>query len=50
MTLKISMRETTQNSLHKIYNYRIRKVSENTEVERDGEIIVYKFITKIKSI
>lgn len=50
MTLKISIRETTQGSLHKTYDYRINKVAENIEVERDGEIIVYKFSTKIKSI
>lgn len=50
LTLKISIRETTQGSLHKTYDYRVTKKAAHVEVERDGKIIVYKFTTKIKSI
>lgn len=50
LTLKISMRETTQGSLHKTYDYKISRVSEHIEVERNGETVVYNFTTKIKSI
>jgi hypothetical protein len=50
LSLKITMRETTQGSAKKEYNYRVTRKSHTTEVERNGEIIVYHFITKIKSI
>ena len=50
LSLKISLHETTQNSNKKEYRYRVTRKSEHTEVEREGEIIVYKFTTKIKSI
>lgn len=50
LSLKIKIRETTQGSLHKIYDYRVTRKSEKVEVERNGEIITYNFITKIKSI
>jgi hypothetical protein len=50
MSLKITMRETTQNSLHKEFKYRVTRKSEKTQVERDGIIVTYNFTTKIKSI
>jgi hypothetical protein len=50
LTLKISIRETTQNSLHKIYDYKVTKKAAHVEVEINGETIVYNFTTKIKSI
>jgi hypothetical protein len=50
LSLKIKIRETTQGSIHKIYNYKITKKSEKIEIERNGEMITYNFTTKIKSI
>jgi hypothetical protein len=50
LSLKIKIRETTQGSVRKTYEYRItRKVEKNT-IERNGEMITYKFTTKVKSI
>ena len=50
LTLKIKIRETTQGSAKKEYDYKVSRKSETTEVERNGEVIVYNFTTKIKSI
>jgi hypothetical protein len=50
LSLKITIRETTQNSLKKEYNYRVTRKAQTTEVERNGEVIIYNFITKTKSI
>lgn len=50
LSLKIKIRETTQGSLHKTYDYRITRKAKNVEVERKGQIITYNFTTKIKSI
>ena len=50
LSLKIKIRETTQGSLHKIYEYRVSRISNKIEVERDGKIITYHFTTKTKSI
>lgn len=50
LSLKIKMRETTQGSAHKTFEYRVTRKAEKVEVERDGEVIVYNFITKIKAI
>lgn len=50
LSLKIKIRETTQGSAHKTFDYRVTRKAEKVEVERDGEIIVYNFTTKVKSI
>jgi hypothetical protein len=50
MSLKITMRETTQNSLHKEFKYRVSRKAQKTQVERNGVIVTYNFTTKIKSI
>jgi len=50
LSLKIEIRETTQGSLHKLYNYRITKKTEKIEVEKNGVIVTYNFTTKVKSI
>lgn len=50
LSLIITMRETTQGSHKKEYKYRVKRVAEKTEVERDGETIVYSFITKAKAM
>jgi hypothetical protein len=50
LSLKITMRETTQGSAHKMFDYRVTRKAERVEVERDGEVIVYNFVTKIKAI
>jgi hypothetical protein len=50
LSLKIKLRETTQGSAHKMYEYRVTRKSEKVQVERNGELITYNFTTKIKSI
>lgn len=50
LSLKIKIRETTQGSDHKIFEYRVTRKTERVEVERGGETIVYGFTTKIKAI
>ncbi|NDE91182.1 MAG: hypothetical protein EB059_08635 [Alphaproteobacteria bacterium] len=50
LNLKIKIRETTQGSLHKTYDYKVGLKAQKVEVEKDGTVITYNFITKIKSI
>jgi hypothetical protein len=50
LSLKVKIRETTQGSMHKTYDYRVTKKSEKVEVERNGTTITYNFTTKVKSI
>ena len=49
-SLLVTLRETTQGSAKKEYKYRVTKKSERIQVERDGEMITYNFITKVKSM
>lgn len=49
-TMIITLRETTQDSKKKEYKYKITKTPKRIEVERDGVVIVYNFITKTKSM
>ncbi len=49
LSLIIKIQETTRGSLHKEYVYKVTKKSEHVEVERDGKMITYNFITKVKS-
>lgn len=49
-SLEIHLRETTQGSLHKTYTYKVKRVSQPTEVEINGEIITYQYTTKVKAI
>lgn len=49
-SLIINIKETTQNSSHKNYTYKVSKQKSNIERELpNGEIIKYKYITKVKS-
>jgi hypothetical protein len=50
LSLDIHIRETTQNSHHKTYIYKVRRVRQDIEVERDGVIIQYKYKTKIRAL
>jgi hypothetical protein len=50
LSLVVKIRETTQGSLKKEYTYKVRRVAEKTEVERDGKMIQYNFITKAKAV
>ena len=50
LSLKITIRETTQNSKKKEYSYKITRVSQHTEVERGDQLVVYHFTTKSKSL
>lgn len=50
MSLMITMRETTQGSAHKSYNYRVSRIAQESEREINGEIITYSYITKVRSI
>ena len=49
-SLKIHLRETTQDSAKKEYSYKVTKETANITVERNGQEITYKHITKVKSI
>lgn len=50
VNLEIHLRETTQNSSHKIYKYKVRRIKKETTVTINGKVITYKYITKVKSI
>lgn len=49
-SFKITLRETTQNSLKKEFKYRVSRVKQETEVEYKGETITHLFTTKVKSL
>jgi hypothetical protein len=49
-SLEVHIRETTSGSSHKIFKYRVTKVADHNEVERNGETIVYKYSTKIRAL
>lgn len=49
-SLEVHVRETTRDSSHKVFKYRVTKVAENTEVQRGNETIVYKYSTKIRAL
>lgn len=48
-SMVIAIRETTAGSSHKTYEYKASRVVENKQVERNGEIITYRYATKIHS-
>lgn len=50
VSLEIHLRETTQNSTHKIFKYKITRINKPTEVTVNGQNIVYKYITKVKAL
>lgn len=47
-TLTITLSETTQNSANKTYVYKITKLNNPVEIEKDGKKIMYKFKTVVK--
>lgn len=49
-SLVIHIAETTRGSAKKIYKYRVTRIPHSTEVERDGQTFIYKYITKVKAI
>ena len=49
-SLVIHMRETTQGSAHKTFQYRVRRKAEHTEVERNGETISYTYSLHVKAL
>lgn len=49
-SLEVHVRETTQNSSHKIFKYRVSKIKDEREVIKSGEAIIYKYTTKIKAL
>ena len=46
-TLVITLMETTANSKNKTYVYKISKVNNPVEIQKDGQKIVYKFKTTV---
>lgn len=50
LNVKITVYETTQNSLHKTYQYRVKKVKNPTTVLIDNTEITFEFSTKVKAI
>jgi hypothetical protein len=50
-SLKITMKETTQGSSHKIFNYKVYKIKSDMERELpNGNVIQYAYEIKTKSI
>lgn len=49
-TLTITLIETTSGSSNKTYVYKISKINNPVEIERNGKTIVYKFKTLAKSV
>lgn len=50
VTLEIHLRETTQNSAHKIYKYKVSRKYSPTEVKIKDNTIVYKYKYTVKAI
>ncbi|NDC95010.1 hypothetical protein EB118_12285 [bacterium] len=50
VSLEIRIRETTQGSLGKSYKYRVSRKYDPISIERNGEIIEYKYTTTIRAI
>ncbi len=50
MTLEVHIRETTNDSAHKIFKYKISKIASKKKVERDGKMIEYKYETIVKAL
>ena len=50
LSLNITMTETTQDSLHKTYIYRVTKKNHHNVVVRDGVEIEYHYTTTAKRI
>ena len=48
-TLTITLAETTADSAKKIYVYKITKINNPVEIERNGKTILYKFKVTAKS-
>jgi hypothetical protein len=49
-TMKITMRETTAGSAKKEFSYKVTRIYNPVSVERDGEMVLYKYSVKIQSI
>lgn len=48
-SMLITIRETTQNSAHKDYVYRVRRIKDPVTVERDGVEVTYQYSSKVKA-
>jgi hypothetical protein len=49
-SMKITIRETTQNSAKKEYTYRVKKVKDETTVDLGKTEVTFEFTTKVKSL
>jgi len=49
-TLTIHIRETTRGSKGNVYKYKVSKINKPTEVQVGDSTVIYKYITKVKSI
>ncbi len=49
-SMKVTIRETTQDSNHKEYKYRVTRKPHETTIKRGKEEITYNFITKVKAM
>lgn len=50
VVLIVNIRETTQNSSHKIYKYKITRLYKPTKITIGDQTIIHKYITKVKSL
>ena len=49
-TLEIHLKETTKDSKHKVYKYKVSKVKEDTDVKRGDTTIHFSYKTKVKAV
>ena len=49
-SMKITLRETTQNSAKKEYTYQVKKVKDETTVDLGKTQVTFGFTTKVKSL
>lgn len=49
-SLEIHLRETTRESKHKVYKYRVSKVNQSVEFVLNGETVIRNYVTKVKSL
>jgi hypothetical protein len=50
ITLEIHIRETTRESNHKTFAYKVSKINQSTEFVINGETVVRHYITKVKAL
>jgi hypothetical protein len=50
VSLELHIRETTQGSAHKVFKYKVTRRNKETEVPIKGEMVTFKYVTKVKAV